>query len=139
MIAPEILLGYVESPDPRVRETGLLWIQRYECHEFLGDTLRLLQHDPVAEVREQAAQTLRTLRHPVAIEALVDRLYDLSHAVRVAAGWALVSFGDAIIPAVTAVMCGEERHARIAAYQVLARLDSPAARTAIADYWQDHR
>lgn len=135
MMPPDILLGYLESRAPKDRETGLIWIARYHYLDFLGDVLRLLQ-DPVADVREQAAQTLSILHHPASIPALADALYDVSYTVRFTAGWALVSFGNESIPYVKDVLISEDKAARQAAYHVLSRIDTPESREVLRELWR---
>lgn len=136
VMSPDILLGYLESRDPKDRETGLIWVARYHYDDFLGDALRLLQ-DPIADVREQAAQTLSVLHHPTCIPALVDALYDVSYTVRFTASWALVGFGNQVIDQVKTVLQSEDKPARLAAYQVLTRLDTPESRAALSAFWHD--
>lgn len=138
MIAPDIVLAYLESLDPKERETGLAWVGRYNMQNFLGDALRLL-HDRVSNVREKAAQTLGRLGNPTSIEPLAAALHDQSYTVRFAAGWALVDFGTDVIPYVKDVLQSESKHARVAAFQVLSRLDSDEARAVIRRYWDDNR
>lgn len=134
VMSPDILLGYLESRDPKDRETGLIWVARYHYDDFLGDVLRLLQ-DPIADVREQAAQTLSILHRPASIAALVDALYDESYTVRFTAGWALVSFGNVVISPVRDVLLSQHKPARLAAYQVLSRLDTPESRAVLNELW----
>lgn len=134
MMSPDILLGYLESRDAKDRETGLIWVARHHYTDFLGDVLRLLQ-DPIPDVREQAAQTLSVLRRPVSIPALVEALTDPSYTVRFKAGWALVSFGNAVIPLVREVLLSDNKPARLAAYQVLMRLDTPESRAVLNELW----
>ncbi|HEX6314768.1 MAG TPA: HEAT repeat domain-containing protein [Gemmatimonadaceae bacterium] len=97
----------------------------------LAEALR----DPVASVRQAAAEALGTARDSVAVRALMDVLRnDESPAVRRAAAWSLGEIGDALaIPALTEAL-GRDRDAetRKNAAGALGHIDSPRATAALS-------
>jgi HEAT repeat protein len=138
MLSPDVILTYLESNDPQDRITGLSLVGRHNQQDFVGDVLRLLT-DRISAVREQAAKTLGMLQCAVSIEPLCEALSDPSYTVRFTAVWSLVSFGAAVIPHVQVVLQSEDKNARVAAFQVLSRLDDDEARAVIRRYWDNNR
>jgi len=133
-LSPEILLDMLESHDPDLRQTGMLWIARYQLDEFLGDVIQLAQ-DRDAEVRACAIWVLDILKNPAAMLPLISALYDEDYSVRSNAGWALVHLGPPVVKDVTVVLRLGTSHAREMAFQVLNRLETEDAREAIKKYW----
>lgn len=130
------LLARLENRDARERQIALTWVGHYKITNFLGDVLRLLQFDPEKQVRERAAWALDMMQHPASIPALLDALSDAEFQVRSSAGWALVHFGEPIVPEVVEVLKNGSMNAREMAFLVLDRIPSEAAREAIRKYWR---
>lgn len=119
-----------EPAPPAHQERAPQTAERESAVGALAEALR----DPVASVRQAAAEALGSARDSVAVRALMDVLRtDASPAVRRAAAWSLGEIGDDLaIPALTdALTRDRDDEVRKNAASALGSIDSPRATAAL--------
>jgi HEAT repeat protein len=120
-----------ETPDPApVRQSTAQSGERESAIGALAEALR----DPVASVRQAAAEALGSARDSVAVRALMEVLRsDESPMVRRSAAWSLGEIGDqAAIPALTDALARDrDTEVRKNAASALGHIDSPRATSAL--------
>jgi hypothetical protein len=130
------IMNDLKNTDPQIRISALNLIGFGQLNEVLTETINAL-HDTDYQVRSRAAYALDKLNNPAAIPALLEAMHDSSFDVRSSAGWALVHLGEQIVPPVIEILRDDpDRNARHMAYEVLLRIGSAEAMTAINQYWK---
>jgi HEAT repeat protein/beta-lactamase regulating signal transducer with metallopeptidase domain len=129
-VVPEEVRG-AAAPEPAPRQqTAGQGVARTSTVEALAEALR----DPVASVRQAAAQALGGTRDSIAVRALMEVLRsDESAAVRRSAAWALGEIADAAaIPALAdALTRDRDAEVRRNAASALGSIDNPRATPAL--------
>lgn len=90
------------------------------------------------KVRRSAAEALWSMAEPQAVPALLEALADRNDVVRQAVGGALESLGESAVPALIEMLRTGDRQASQAAADLLNRIGTPEARSALAA-WQTSR
>lgn len=90
------------------------------------------------KVRRSAAEALWSMADPQAVPGLIKALADRNDVVRQAVGGALVALGEAAVPGLAEALQMGDDQGRRAAADLLNRIDTPAARAAVAA-WQAAR
>ena len=129
--AAPILLSLTRDPNPHVRNEAVLALNKIHVPAMKDTLQRILRHNPHAELRASAAETLPGFRDTSVVATLGTALADTSAAVRQSA---IAAFGriwsDGAGPAVVRAMADPDAKVRyiavqLAAYRPIAGVGEP--------------
>jgi VWFA-related protein len=126
----EFLLQDLARGDAAARAKAAEWLGGLPV-EGASEALLTALDDRAAPVRSAAAAALGKMREPRAVDPLVAMLAEPLERDRVAAGDALLSFGQAAVPALLAALDGAGTHLEARILEALSGIADPRATAAV--------
>jgi HEAT repeat protein len=134
------LLFALSDHSPRVRAEAITAIGSIGTHEGVAPLSKILLEDPVALVREAAAEALGKIADDRALETLKQALQDVDVATRRRAMEALERMGERAVPFFLSALSGQSDEAAVQSANALERLGwvSRWVENLAGDQWESH-
>lgn len=137
-VAGSRLIAALDDQDSVARALAVRELGGLQHRAALGRLTTMLKTDPVADVREAAAASLKQLNSPSAVPALSGALSDSSPAVRVTSLMALAHYREPSSRRAIEAACRDaSADVRRTALFALGRLESPASVPAVEPLLKD--